>query len=217
MMKSLGPSVDAVLIFRYDRASRTGKEFVLLEERCAKFGIEIISITETFGQDKGPIGNFLVRNSINLSQLYSEELSFKCRLGMVRAMKEGKLPGSVLPYGYLRLKKNVAIIDESVRPIIAGAFEMYATGNHTYESIAERFREFGYVNRRGLPITWKDIEGILKNETYTGYKTMRWFLKKYEVPYYEGATKPGTFVERYKLNLEPIVSEALFAVVSKIR
>ncbi len=217
MLASINSKIDCILIFRYDRASRTGKEFVLLEERCSKYGVEIISITESFGQEKWPLSNFLVRNSINLSQLYSEELSFKCRLWMVRAMKEGKLPGSILPYGYIRLKKNVAIIDESVRSVIREIFERYATGNETYMGIAEKLRLDGVLNRKWLPITWKDVEWVLKNETYTGFKTMKWYLKKYEVPYYEWATKAGTFIERYRLNLEPIISEELYQEVTKIR
>lgn len=92
MLERIDGGIDSILIFRYDRASRTGKEFGLLEEKCAKHGVEIVSITESFGQEQGPISKFLVRNSMNLSQLYSEELSFKCKLGMRRAMKEGKLP-----------------------------------------------------------------------------------------------------------------------------
>ena len=84
-------------------------------------------------------------------------------------------------------------------------------------SIAEELASRGFINKRGVMITWKDIESILKNETYTGYKTMKWDLKKYELQYYEGATKAGTFVERYKLNLEPIISEELYAVATRIR
>lgn len=84
-------------------------------------------------------------------------------------------------------------------------------------SIAEELALQGFINKRGGPITWKDIEAILKNETYTGYKTMNWDLKKYELQYYEGSTKTGTFTERYKLNLEAIISEELFAVATKIR
>lgn len=46
---------------------------------------------------------------------------------------------------------------------------------------------------------------------------MAWDLKKYEIPYYDGATKVGTFTEKYKLNIEPIISEEIFVIVSKIR
>jgi site-specific DNA recombinase len=136
MIANIDSSIDAILIFRYDRAARLDKEFILLQEVCTRYGVEIISITESFGREQGPISNFLVRNSVNLSQLYSEELSFKCKLGMRRAMLEGKLPGSRLPYGYVRTKKNTATLDTSVAAFVREAFDLYATGKHTFESVA---------------------------------------------------------------------------------
>ena len=52
MLDAINNSIDVILIFRYDRASRLGKEFNLLQERCTKYGVEIISITESFGQEQ---------------------------------------------------------------------------------------------------------------------------------------------------------------------
>ena len=72
-----------------------------------------------------------------------------------------------------------------VKEHIQDAFKMYATGNHTYMSIAEYLGSKGFRNKKGNIVTWRDIENIIKNETYTGYKTMKWDLKKYEIPYYE--------------------------------
>lgn len=109
------------------------------------------------------------------------------------------------------------MIDPSTKGFIQETFKMYATGTYTYMSIAKELGSQGFIGKRGLPITWTNIESILKNETYTGYKTMKWDLKKYEIQYYEGATKAGTFIERYKLNLEPIIPEELFIIATKIR
>ena len=216
MLGELNDSIDYLLIFRYDRAIRLDKEFVLLQDACAKYGIEICSITESFGQEQWPITNFLVRNSINLSQLYSEELSFKCKLGMRRAMLDGKIPGSGLPIGYIKVSKSTAIHDPDTAPIIKEIFEMYATRKHSFDAIAKFFAQKWFRNIRGKILTKKDIERLLANEMYMWYKTISWNLKKYEISYYEWAKKSGIFKERYKMNIEPIISEELFELVQRI-
>ncbi len=216
MLGELNDSIDYLLIFRYDRAIRLDKEFVLLQDVCVKYGIEICSITESFGQEQWPITNFLVRNSINLSQLYSEELSFKCKLGMRRAMLEGKIPGSGLPIGYIKTSKSSAIHDPMNAPIIKEIFQMYSTWKYSFEFIATYFSQKWFRNIRWKPFNYRDIEYLLGNEMYTGYKTISWNLKKYEISYY-GAKKSGIFKERYKMSIEPIIWEELFELVQKIR
>lgn len=217
MLWELNDSIDYLLIFRYDRAIRLDKEFVLLQDACVKYGIEICSITESFWQEQWPITNFLVRNSINLSQLYSEELSFKCKLGMRRAMLDGKIPWSGLPIGYIKVSKSSATHDILIAPIIKEIFEMYATRKHSFDSIATFFAQKWFRNIRWKSLTKKDIERLLANEMYMGYKTISWNLKKYEISYYEWAKKSGIFKERYKMSIEPIISEDLFELVQRIR
>lgn len=48
MLAGIDSSISAVLVFRYDRATRIDKEFVLFQDVCDKYGVEIISITESF-------------------------------------------------------------------------------------------------------------------------------------------------------------------------
>jgi hypothetical protein len=61
------------------------------------------------------------------------------------------------------------------------------------------------------------MENILKHEIYTGYKTMTWRLKKYEIAYYEGANGSGVFRERYRLNIEPVIDYETYEKVCRIR
>jgi DNA invertase Pin-like site-specific DNA recombinase len=207
--------VDRLLIFKWDRITRLDKEFVLLEETCEKFGVQVIAITEDYGA-LGPMANFSIRNSRNLAQLYSEELSFKAKLGMRRAMLEGKHSGSVIPIGYIKLAKNKAIIDSERAPFVKRTFELYSTGEYSYLSLSQKLAKEGFTMQDGKPIDNKRIEAILKQDIYTGSKTMTWKLKPYEVRYF-GATKPGAFSETYKLDIEPIISKELFEKVAAIR
>lgn len=207
--------IDHLLIFKWDRISRLDKEFVLLEETCEKYGVRVIAITEDYGT-LGPMANFSVRNSRNLAQLYSEELSFKAKLGMRRAMLEGKYGGCVIPIGYIKVAKNKAVIDPDRAMFVKRAFELYATGIYSYLSLSEKLSQEGFTTQDNKPVQNKRMEAILRQDIYTGCKTMTWKLKPYEVQYF-GATKPGPFTETYKLDLEPIISQELYAKVASIR
>ena len=54
------------------------------------------------------------------------------------------------------------MIDPSTKGFIQETFKMYTTGTHTYMSIAKELGSKGFIGKRGLPITWTNIESILK-------------------------------------------------------
>jgi len=82
--------------------------------------------------------------------------------------------------------------------------------------LSDKLSKEGFTTQDSKPIDNKRIEAILRQDIYTGFKTMTWKLKPYEVQYF-GATKPGPFTETYKLDIDPIISQDLYKKVASIR
>lgn len=115
-----------------------------------------------------------------VSSLYPRNLSNEVKKGMVEAAEEGFFPGKA-PTGYLNnrtsKKKSKIVVDSETAPFVIKAFELYATGCFTFNSLAKKLAKDGFmIGKRNC--TKKTIEKILHNPFYMGefdYKGKRYF------------------------------------------
>jgi len=134
------------------------------------------------------------------SSWYPRNLSLEVQKGMNKKAEFGYFPGRA-PVGYInkRESKKVShiIIDNEKAPWIKQAFELYATGRYSYQSLADKLAADGFkiATRK---VQKNNIEVILKNPFYMGdfeYKGKRYYNGKHE----------------------PIISPELFYIVQKVR
>ena len=93
--------VHVVVVWKLDRLFRSLKEASAAQELFSKHGVAIVSCTEPFDTTT-PIGRFVFGFLANLAQFELELIRERAQLGHERRAREGKWPGAVLPYGYLR-------------------------------------------------------------------------------------------------------------------
>lgn len=125
--------------------SRFGREHIegdyLLEVFFPENNIRLISKMERIDSYTDPKRmNSIEIPLINLfNEQYLRQVSNSTKASLKMKRKEGKFVGSRVPYGYLRSPedKNLLIVDEEVRPVVADIFSMYLN-YMSYNAIAQK-------------------------------------------------------------------------------
>lgn len=199
-----------IIVFKFDRISRNLDDFLALEKALKEKSMEVISVTEPMLNSY--LGRYLVRDMQNRAILYSEELSFRIRLGLRKKLQTGGDIGGSPPFWFKRVN-GYFLPDEVKAPIIVKIFTMHSTGKYGCKEIAKTVRKEFNLPKLGH----NSVHGILKNSIYTGVRTKIWNLTTEEYLFW-WAEKPGDFKETYPLDyITPIISEELFELSSKIR
>lgn len=131
----------------------------------------------------------------------SEYLAYSKKImqrGTVQSILEGNYLANRVPFGYRKVvdgKKRYLVPDEEKAPFLKLIFKMYLEGN-TRSKISNELNRMKVPTLTGSPWCDNTIDGILKNETYTGHTTWNKFktekimidgkLKKTRIP----QTKP---------------------------
>ncbi|MFH1482253.1 MAG: recombinase family protein [Patescibacteria group bacterium] len=116
--------------------------------------------------------------------------------GLRQKLRRGEYPGWA-PLGYLNDYKNHTIIkDKRKHKLVKRIFELYATGEYTLKSIADKFNQIGLRGKKGKEISVSTLQDILSNPFYYG-------VFKYKGELYEGKH-------------EPIITKKLFDKVQEV-
>jgi DNA invertase Pin-like site-specific DNA recombinase len=188
-------NVEGILAWHPDRLARNsidGGKIIYL--------IDIGKIKElkfpTYRFDNTAYGKFMLSIVFGQSKYYVDNLSENVLRGLRQKLRRGEYP-STAPVGYLNdLRTHTIIVDPEKGPLVRKAFELYASGNHTLESVGVKLRDAGLVGTRGGLPDNRAIELILKNTFYYG-------VFKYKGEFYEGSHPP-------------LISKALFDKVHAV-
>ena len=150
----------------------------------------------TFWFEPTPQGLFMLQVAFGQSKYYSDNLSENVKRGIRQKLRRGEWPG-LAPIGYTNNLKTHNIEPDPVKAkVVSKAFEEFAEGCHTLESLQERLSFWGVVSKSGKPIAKSMIQHMLTNPVYIG-------LIKRDGECHEG-------------NFPPIVSQATFEAVQKV-
>ena len=166
--KSKPKPFDVVLVHAYDRFARNVKESRIYKELLRNdLGIELISVTEDFGNDKN---SFLMEGIKDiLNEYYSLNLRDEVLKGMNEKVSRGEINGSAR-LGYDVINGKLQINQEEAN-IVKLIFNMYAT-NYNYMDIAKHINSLGIKTKRGNKFETRTIKYILRNPVYIG--KLRW-------------------------------------------
>ena len=198
--------IQYVIVHKLDRLARNRHDDAIIFERLQSSGVKLISTTEVI--DQGPIGGLVHGIIASVNQFYSENL----RTEVLKGMNEKAASGGTVsraPLGYLN-KRGVAANGAETRyvepdperaDLIRKAFELYATGEWTTDSLAEHLAARGLTTRPtpkrpAKPVTAKIIGATLTNPYYRGIVT------------WKGAEHPG--------NHEPLVDDSTWFKVQSV-
>lgn len=122
----------------------------------------------------------------------------ECRKGIIGRLKQGLYPRPA-PLGYLDGGKGRPKIPDPVKaPLVRAAFDLYATGRFTLETLATELQRRGLRNSRNKPLSINAVSELLNNPFHAGVIRIQ----------RTGATYPGIH--------EPLISPALFARVQQL-
>ena len=189
-------NINAVIIYKVDRLSRSVDDYSYLRLLLKKYGVEIKSTSESFGNN--PVGRFMENTMANIAQFDNDIRSERCAGGMKDAMRDGRYVW-MAPIGYDNVRvasKATIAINPKLGPLIYRAFELIGSNIYPTEEVRRIMTQEGLVGKSGKPITKGYFYDLLKNELYAG-----WIVK---------------FGERHKGLFNPIVSEELFNQVQRV-
>jgi DNA invertase Pin-like site-specific DNA recombinase len=203
---------DAVLLWKFSRFARNKTDAVVYKNMLRKdCGIDVISISEHIGEDKGTA---VILESLfeAMDEYYSINLSTEVTRSMKMKAEKGE-PNCPAPFGYLNDRENKSYkIDPERADIIKYIFSSYASGVGM-RAIAMELNAKGIRTKRGNTFDNRLIEYILMNPTYIG-KT-RWTVgRQNSRKRYKNGCDKDTIVAQGTHT--PLIDEKLFEEVQKM-
>ena len=160
--------IKTILSHKLDRVCRNMRDAVRLQELEDTCGVQLAFVDNQFGPGAAGALSFNVMAAV--AQYYSDNLRSEVLKGMDEKVRQG-WPTGLAPYGYV----NVEDRDEPVQPhperarTIIRIFELYATGSHTFKSLADQLEREGHVFRSSHPrFNRTALSWILNNRFYIG-------------------------------------------------
>ena len=199
-----------LVVFKFDRLSRNLEDFIKLEKILKDHNMDLVSVTEPMLNNY--LGKYMVRDMQNRAILYSEELSFRVKLGFRKKMQMGGYIGGHAPYG-LKCVNGYILPDDEKAEIVSFVFENYATGYFGFKTLAGLVRKTFKLKI----FTHARVEHIIDSSMYCGYKTKEWNLSNSEYVFW-GYDKPWKYTEVYQMKyITPIITKELYDKCQIIR
>lgn len=179
--------VSAVIVHKVDRLARNRADDVQITLAIQSSGAKLVSVSENI--DDTPQGKLMHTIFSGLAAFYSDNLATEVIKGTQQKVLAGGTP-MMAPIGYLNApaslddqKNRIVIIDPQRGPLIAWAFEVYATGDWTLNRLAHELsvrglRKRATRKRTAEPLTGKQLQTVLRNPYYMG--TVTWQGMEYD-------------------------------------
>ncbi len=166
--------LDLFDVLLVDHTSRFGRN----QEECIRYKGELqrlnkIVVFVSQGIISGSDRDFLSeRINETLDEAYSRNLSRYVREGKARKADAGHALGHA-PLGYRHEKAKSgrgawAVPDEGTMPTLLALLQGYASGEHSFKSLATALNSQGFTSSRGNPFTEGSIAWVLSNPFYNG-------------------------------------------------
>lgn len=166
MIKDSGKKLfDVVLVWKLDRFARNRYDSARYKSILKKNGVKVVSATEVVSD--GAEGIILESVLEGYAEYYSADLSEKVIRGMTENVLKNKFNGGNVPFGYVVDSEQHLQADTLTAPYVLETFKMYESGM-TMKEIRDYLNSKNVKNTRGNPISYNNIEHMLKNRRYIG-------------------------------------------------
>ncbi len=157
--------INAVVVKKLDRLSRSLLDFEQLMTRLQEKEVEFISLRENFDTTTA-MGKAMLRIALVFAQLEREQTSERISDVLHYRASLGYHNGGCPPYGYHSLNKEL-IISAKEKPIVELIFEKFLE-THSADTVANFLNERKILNRRGNVWIGNYITRTLQNPVYKG-------------------------------------------------
>ena len=185
-----------VVIHKIDRSARNLKDWAGLGD-LLDLGIEVLFAHE--GLDMHTRGGRLAADiQAVVAADFIRNLREEVRKGFYGRLKQGFYPLPAPP-GYLNNgKAKPKTIDPIRGPLVAQAFQLYATGAYSLDTLRREMARRGLSQPDGRPLSFNGVSKLLRN------------------PFYIGLMRLATTGEMFEGNHEPLVAKATFERVQGV-
>lgn len=166
-----------VIVHKIDRLARNREDDIAINVALRKAGAQLISCMENV--DETPSGKLLYGLLAEIAQFYSRNLAAEVSKGLTQKARSGGPPFRA-PIGYRNVQTffdghdvRTIEVDDDRGPLVAWAFEAFASGEWTLLRLADALEEKGLVSRPtptrpSKPLTVSSLSHLLHNPYYLG-------------------------------------------------
>ncbi len=160
-------TVAAVVVYNVSRFSRVTADHMLVKALLNKLGIQLLSATEPIGAS--PMGELLETIFSGVAQFDNQVKAQVTKDGMRAGAISGKWMHRA-PLGYRTVSKSDGgiEIDETRRPFIRTAFELFDAGKHTKTEVLRVVSKLGLTTMKGKQLSAQALDNLLRNPVYAG-------------------------------------------------
>lgn len=159
---------DAILLWKFSRFARNREDSIVYKSMLRKqCGIEVISISESIGDDKMSV---IIEAMIEaMDEYYSINLAEEVRRGMNEKASRGQAV-TIPSFGY-QIQNGKYIPDPETVPVVRSVFSDFLAGIGM-RRIAVNLNNAGHRTRRGNLFESRTVRYMLRNPVYIG--KIRW-------------------------------------------
>jgi site-specific DNA recombinase len=158
---------DGFIVHKVDRSSRNYHDWADIND-LADEGFDVHFASDNL--DLSTRGKRLLADvQAVFATDYIRNLKEEVRKGIAGRLKQGLLPWGA-PLGYVNngRRGKVKTIDPVTGPLVRRAFELYATGAHSLDTLCAELERMGLRNRQGGRVTRNGVSAMLNNPFYIG-------------------------------------------------
>lgn len=167
--------IDAVVIYKIDRLTRSLLDFVRLIEIFDNRGIALISVSQAFDTSDS-MGRMILNVLLTFSQFERELIAERVRDSIRMRKRHGKVHGGLPPFGYVATDDGLQIVEDEANTVRFIFNEFLRT--QRYSTVMSIVREAGLcstvkyskqgIPRGGTPIGPGTVYAILRSPIYVG-------------------------------------------------
>lgn len=164
--------IDAVLVYKLDRLSRSQKDTLyLIEDVFLKYNVHFVSLNENFDTST-PFGRASIGMMSVFAQLEREQITERMQMGKVGRAKAGYFHGGgTIPHGY-DYNDGELIPNEKEAKIVNYIFDQYLDG-WGVQSIVKHLNAKHISGKRSAKWSHKVVNEVLCNNLYIGKITWK--------------------------------------------
>jgi site-specific DNA recombinase len=169
--------VKYVIVHKVDRLARNRADDVVINLALKQAGAELVSVSENI--DQTPSGLLLHGIMSSIAEFYSRNLAAEVIKGSTQKAKNGGTPTRA-PLGYRNVRHmdngyevRTVEVDAERGPLMAWAFEAYATGDWTILTLLAELTRRGLTTAPGpktpsKPLSDSQLHALLRHPYYMG-------------------------------------------------
>lgn len=187
-----------ILVEKTDRLHRNFADYTKIDDLMKELDVTVHLVKEgtSIGRDAKSADKFMHGIRTLMAKNFIDNLSEETKKGMNEKVSQGEYP-SKAPLGYLNVhdphtKKNIVIADEQNRALIQTLYSLYATGNHSLQSLIQTVTDMGLAANlpQGRTLNKTTTTKILQSPFYIGH--FRWNKQTYKGTH-EGIIDPDVW------------------------